>query len=52
MITSAYPVTFHELGYAHAERECRPWYLVDREGEIGLTPELSKGDEVISKYEP
>ena len=52
MITSAYPATFHELGWAYSEREHRPWYLIEREGEIGLTAVLQQGDEVISVYGP
>lgn len=51
MITTTYPVTFHELGYAYAKREQRPWYLVEREEVVGLTGELVDGDDVISIFE-
>lgn len=52
MITNAFPATLYEAGYLHAERERRPWYLVQRGEEIGITPELELGDDLISTYEP
>lgn len=51
IITTTYPATFHELGYAYAECEQRPWYLVERGDVVGLTAELVHGDDVISTYE-
>lgn len=51
LTVATYPATFHELGYAYALRERRPWYLVERGDEIGLTSEVEQGDEVISTYE-
>lgn len=51
MIISTYPATFHELGWANAEREGRPWYLIDRDGVIGLTAIRQAGDDVISTYD-
>ena len=51
MITSGYRGCLHELGWIYAEREHRPWYVVDRDGEIGLTADLHEGDEIISTYE-
>lgn len=51
MITGTYPATFHEVGYARAERDQHPWYLVEREEVIGLTGELQDGDDIISIFE-
>jgi len=52
LITSTYPATYHEVGYLRAEREQRPWYLVQRGEEIGITPELLEDDDKISTYKP
>lgn len=52
MITNTYPATFHEVGYLLASLEHRPWYLVKRGGEIGITPEVLAGDDKMSTYEP
>lgn len=51
LITTTYPATFHEVGYLRTGREHRPWYVVQRGEEIGLTPEIEQGDKVISTYE-
>jgi hypothetical protein len=52
MITNPFPATFHERGYLYAEREHRPWYLIERGQEIGITPDLEAGDEVVAVYVP
>lgn len=52
IITTTYPATFHEVGYLRAAEEHRPWYLVERDGEIGITAELQAGDDKMSTYEP
>lgn len=53
LITTAYPATLPEAGYARANREHRTWYLVKRPrtDEVGITAELESGDEIISEYE-
>jgi hypothetical protein len=50
-ITDAFPASLYELGYLYAGQEHRPWYLVQRGEEIGITAELEPDDEVISVYE-
>lgn len=50
MITNTFPANLYELGYARAEREHRPWYLIQRGDEIGITADLESGDEVMSVY--
>lgn len=52
MISDTQPATFHEVGYLRAEQEQHPWYLVERDGEIGLVGEVERGEGVISTYEP
>jgi len=51
LVTTAYPATLFEVAYLRAEREQRPYYMVQRGEEIGITSELQEGDEVISIYE-
>lgn len=53
-ITNAHPATLPEYGYAKAAREHRPWYVVYRpdNDDVGVTPELLTGDEVIIVCEP
>lgn len=54
LITTAYPATLPESGYARAAREHRPWYVVYRpsEDKVGITPTLRDRDEVIIVCEP
>jgi len=52
LITSTYPATRHEIGYLLARLERRPWFLVQRGEEIGITAELLPSDDKISTYEP